>query len=75
MKIRRHNNENNNETELITVNDNENVKNVKEFDYLGYLITDYYNDTKEIIRLCVAKNAMVSLTNIWKDKSISLETK
>ena len=54
---------------------NENIKNVKEFVYLGALITDNYDDTREIRRLCIARNAMVSLTNIWKDKSISVGTK
>ena len=46
---------------------------MSEIVYLGSLITDNYDDTKEIKRrLCIARNAMVSLTKIWKDKSISL---
>ena len=58
------------------VNNNEIIENVKEFVYLGMLITNNYDDTKEICRrLCIARSAMVSLTNIWKDKSISITTK
>ena len=64
-----------NEREFITLNDNENIENVREIVSLGSLITDSYDDTKEIKRLCIDRNAMVSLTKIWKDKSISLRTK
>ena len=59
----------------ITVSNNEIIENVKEFIYLGTLITNTYDDTKEIRRrLCIARSAMVSLTNIWKDKSITITT-
>ena len=52
---------------------NETIENVKEFVLLGTLITNNYDDTKEIRRrLCIARSAMVSLINIWKDKSIKL---
>ena len=65
-----------NEREFITLNDNENIENVREIVYLGSLILDNYDDTKEIRRiLCIARNAMVSLMKIWKDKSTSLKTK
>ena len=76
IKICRFGNQIINEREFITLNDNENIENVREIVYLGSLITDNYDDTKEIKRrLCIARNAMVSLTKIWKDKSISLRTK
>ena len=48
MKICRHGNQNNNEREFITVNVNKNIKNVKEFVYLGALITDNYDDNRGI---------------------------
>ena len=44
--------------------------------YLRTLITNNYDDTKEVPRrLCIARSAMVSLTNILKDKSITTATK
>ena len=58
------------ELNFITVN-NKRIDNVKEFIYLGTLITNNCDDTKEIRRrLCIAKNAVISLTQIWKDKGI-----
>ena len=71
------NNQNTKDADHIIVNNNEIIENVKEFVYLGTLITNNdTNDTKEIRRrLCIARSAMVSLTNIWKDKSISITTK
>ena len=63
------------ELKFITVNNKRN-ENVKEFIYLGTLITSNCDDTKEIRRrLCIAKNAVISLTQIWKDKGISIGTK
>ena len=53
----------------------ENIENVN-FVYLGSMFTNNHDDSKEIRRrLCIARNAMVSLINIWKDKAISKETK
>ena len=52
------------------------VENIKQFTYSGVVFTDSYNDSTEIKkRLAIAKQATVSLTNIWKDKNISLMTK
>ena len=48
---------------------------VKEFKYLGALITDNYDDTKEIRKIAIEKLATVSLSKIWKDKFISKRTK
>ena len=49
---------------------------VKESKYFGALITNHYDDTKEIRRrIAIAKNATISLNKIWKDKSISKNTK
>ena len=74
MKICRKPN-NDEEFNFITVN-NRRIENVKEFIYLGSLITNNCDDTKEIRRrLCIAKTAMISLTQIWKDKGISTGTK
>ena len=66
---------NDEELHFITVN-KKRIENVKEFIYLGSLITNNCDDTKEIRRrLCIAKTAMISLTQIWKDKGISTGTK
>ena len=52
------------------------VENVQKFIYLGATFTNDYDDSVEIKkRIGIAKNAMVALTNIWKDGSISLKTK
>ena len=54
----------------------ENIENVVNYVYLGSMFTNNHDDSKEIRRrLCIARNAMVSLINIWKDKAISKETK
>ena len=56
--------------------DSEKVENVKQFTYLGAVLTDSYDDTPEMKRtIAIAQNAVVSLTKIWKDKGISLITK
>ena len=74
MKIFRKPN-NDEELNVITFN-NERVENVKEFIYLGSLITNNCDDTKEIRRrLCITKTAMISIIQIWKDKGISTGTK
>ena len=40
------------------------------------MITGNYDDSKEITRrLAIARNAMISLTNIWKGRAISSATK
>ena len=52
------------------------VENVKEFTYLGAVITNTYDDSPEIKRrTAIAKNATVALNKIWKDRSITLKTK
>ena len=54
MKIVK-NSQNTKDAEHIIVNNNEIIENVKEFVYLGTLITNNYDDTKEIRRrLCIA---------------------
>ena len=54
---------------FITVN-TKRIENIKGFFYLGSLITNNCDDTKEIRRqLCIATNAKISLTQTWKDKS------
>ena len=50
----------------------ETVEIVKEIKYLGVLITDNYDDTKEIRRgIAIANHATFSLNKIRKDKSTS----
>eukprot|EP00794_Sanderia_malayensis_P019307 gene19307-21231_t len=67
---------NNKEEDFEVTLEEESVEVVKEFKYLGALITNNYDDTKEIPRrIAIAKNATVSLNKIWKDKSISKQTK
>ena len=57
--------------EHIIINGDEEIKNVNQFVYLGFLITSNYGDTKGIIkRLFTARMTMVVLTNIWKDRSV-----
>ena len=52
------------------------VENVQKFIYLGATFTNDYDDSVEIKRrIGIAKNAMVALTNNWRDRSISLKTK
>ena len=52
------------------------VENVKEFTYLGAVLTNTYDDSPEIKRrIAIAKNATIALNNIWKDRSITLRTK
>ena len=54
----------------------EKIENAKRFTYLGADLTNSYDDIPEIKRrIAIAKNAVVSLTKIWKDKGISLITK
>ena len=54
----------------------ETVEVVKEFKYLGALITNNYDDTKEVRRrIAIEQNPTISLNKIWKDKSISKDTK
>ena len=48
----------NGEAEHIIIGNNERIENVDKFVYLGALITNNYDDTKEIRRrLCIARNA------------------
>ena len=59
----------------ITV-DNDAVENVTDFTYLGATFTDNYDESKEIRRrIGIAKSATTALSNIWKDRSITLATK
>ena len=52
--------------------DNEPVENVNEFIYLGALLTNNYDNTKEIRRrISIAKNATLALSYMWKTRSIS----
>ena len=40
------------------------------------MITNDYDDSRETRqKLSLAKSAMISLTNIWKDKGMSVTTK
>ena len=56
--------------------DNQNVENEEEFNYLGTVFTNKVDDTKEVRRhIAMAKTAMSSLTNVWKERCISQRTK
>ena len=56
--------------------DRETVKTVTKFKYLGAIFTSNGDDSTEVKRrICIAKNATVALSKIWKDKNISLDTK
>ena len=49
---------------------------MKNFVYLGAISTEKYKDSKEIKRrIASAKNAMISLVNIWRDRAISVTMK
>ena len=59
----------------ITINEYA-VENVIQFIYLGAVFTNTYDDSLEIKRrIAIAKNATIALTNIWKNRSITLRTK
>ena len=59
---------NNNQEDFEIALEGETIEIVKEFKYLGTLMTDNYDDTKEIRRrIAIAKHATVSLNKIWKD--------
>ena len=64
----------NNEEDFEFTLEGEAVQIVKEVRYLGALTTNNYDGTKEIRRIAIAKNVTVSLSKIWKDKSISKKT-
>ena len=52
------------------------IETVDNFIYLGANFTNDCNDSKEIRRrLAIARSAVVSLSNIWKDRSITLQSK
>ena len=56
--------------------DYQSVENVEDFNYLGATFPNKVDDTKEVRRrIAMTKTAMISLTNIWKDRSISERTK
>ena len=64
-----------NEQDNILVN-GQDIENVKNFVYLGAMITENYDDSKEIKRrIAIVKNAMISLVNVWKGRAISVTTK
>ena len=64
-----------NDDEHVTINGVV-VENVKEFTYLGAVLTNTYDDSPEIKRrITIAKNTTIALNNIWKDRSITLRTK
>ena len=73
MKIVK-NNQTAKDTGHIIVNTNEIIKNVKEFVYLRTLITNNYDDTKEIRRrLCMKFNGLIN--KHLEDSSIIVTTK
>ena len=52
------------------------IENLKNFVYLGAMITENYDNSKEIKRrITIAKHAMISIVNIWKDRAISITAK
>ena len=56
-----------NEQDNILVN-GQDIENAKSFAYLGAMIAENYDDSKEIKRrIAIAKNAMISLVNVWTD--------
>ena len=64
-----------NEQDSILVN-GQDIENVKNFVYLGAMITENYDDSKEIKRrIAITKIAMISLEHVWKDRAISITTK
>ena len=63
------------EQDNVSVN-GQDIENVKNFVYLEPMITENYDDSKEIKRrITIAKNAMISPAKIWKDRAISITTK
>ena len=59
---------NNNQEDFEIALEGETIEIVKEFKYLGTLMTDNYDDTKEIRRrIAIAKHATLSLNKIRKD--------
>ena len=64
-----------NELDNIIVN-GQDIENMKNFVYLGAMITENYDDSKEIKRrIAIAKNAIISLVKVWKDRAISITKK
>ena len=52
------------------------IETVNNFISLGANFTDDCNDSKEVRRrLAIARNAGISLTNVWKDRCLALKTK
>ena len=52
------------------------VETVNNFEYLGFRLNSKVGDSSEIRRrLGIARNAVISLVQIWKDKVISIPTK
>lgn len=56
--------------------DNTELENVSDFKYLGSIKTNNGTCTKDIkVRISMAKQKMIELNNIWKDRGISLDLK
>ena len=52
------------------------VETVKKFEYLGFRLNSKVDDSSEIRRrLGIARSAVTSLVQIWRDKAISIPTK
>ena len=52
------------------------VEIVTKFTYLGAIFTSNSDVSTEVKRrICIAKNAAVALSKLWKDRNISLTTK
>ena len=66
---------NSNQEDFEITLEGETVEIVKEFKYLGALIIDNYNDTKEMRRIATTEHTTVIFNKIWKGKSISKKTK
>ena len=64
-----------NKRDNILVN-GQDIENVKYLVYFGAMITKNYEDSKEIKRrITIARRAMISLVNVWNDRTISTITK
>ena len=70
MKVQR------NPTDSGIVIDEETVETFTKFKYFGAIFTNNGDDSTEVKRrICIAKNATVSLSKIWINRNISLATK
>ena len=53
----------------------ESIETVENFIYLGANIKNDCNASKDIRKLTIARNAVISFNNVWKDRSIGIKTK